>query len=416
MEFSHKSIDKLGKRLVINENDDDLNLLQEYRKTFDKPLQNVFSVISQIYRRDCIFAFRIKRLDSIIRKLKRFENNSGKKMVLSRMVDIAGCRCIVESKSKSDLKQKSIVKKINERLDVVDSRNYLDGKASGYKAIHLYVKECEKQIEIQIRTKNQHNWATLVEIIDLLFDKKTKEGEQAGPLNEFEMLFSKVGKLNDDEVLRLIEIEREYDVFKKMCDTFSSNYINVRKQWVAKSRRGYHYFVISAGKTNEIIETSIEGFKDFESAEQFYFEQFLENKLTNMVLIYTEERNFEKICMAYSNYMLATHGFFDKYKSLLESVVVNACKQKDKRFRDLLLLYKKRMNIYTEMLKTELDEASKIWNDGSCSSCEKEDWYTDLDKRVNILEKQTNSFVKKIMEVMPKQTIWEKLRDKLFQN
>ena len=45
MEFSYISIDKLGKRLAINENDDDLNLLQEYRKTFDKPLQNVFSVI-----------------------------------------------------------------------------------------------------------------------------------------------------------------------------------------------------------------------------------------------------------------------------------------------------------------------------------------------------------------------------------
>ena len=66
MEFSRKSIDKLGKRLTTEKKDDDLNLLQEYRKTFERPLQKVFSVISQINKKDCIFAFRIKRLDSII--------------------------------------------------------------------------------------------------------------------------------------------------------------------------------------------------------------------------------------------------------------------------------------------------------------------------------------------------------------
>ena len=140
MEFSHKSIDKLGKRLALDEKDEDISLLQEYRKTFELPLQNVFSVLSQLKEIDCIYASRIKRLDSIIRKLRRFENNSanpGKKMVLSRMVDIAGCRCIIES---DDLKkQKKIAKQIRTKLNVVNCRDYLKGKESGYRAIHLYV-------------------------------------------------------------------------------------------------------------------------------------------------------------------------------------------------------------------------------------------------------------------------------------
>ena len=414
MEFSHKSIDKLGKRLVLNENEDDLNLLQEYRKTFEKPLQNVFAVVSKIYRNNCIFAFRIKRLDSIIRKLRRFENCSGKKMVLSRMVDIAGCRCIIETKAET--KQKNVAKKISEKLEIIDTRNYLSGKDSGYKAIHLYAKECEKQIEIQIRTKKQHDWATLVEIIDLLFDKKTKEGEQEGPLNEFEILLSKVGSLGEEDIFRLIEIEREYDIFTKMCSTFSSNFINVRKQWVAKSRWGYHFFVISAEKNNGIIETSIEGFKDFESAEQYYFKHFLENKLANTVLIYTEERNFEKICTAYSNYMLATHSFFDKYKSLLENIIVKTCKQKDKRFKDLFILYKKRMDVYMDMLIKELEEAHITCKKNSGPFREKNDWLNDLEKRCNNLKTQTENFARNIIEASPKESFLDKLKNKLRLN
>ena len=44
-------------------------------------------------------------------------------------------------------------------------------KDSGYRSIHIYVKDhqTQKPIEIQIRNKEQHNWATLVEIVDLLY-------------------------------------------------------------------------------------------------------------------------------------------------------------------------------------------------------------------------------------------------------
>ena len=131
MEFSRKSIDKLGKRLTTEKKDDDLNLLQEYRKTFERPLQKVFSVISQINKKDCIFAFRIKRLDSIIRKLQRFENNSenrGNKMVLSNMIDIAGCRCIIENNDEK--LQKRITEKFRKKLNICGERNWLKGKVT----------------------------------------------------------------------------------------------------------------------------------------------------------------------------------------------------------------------------------------------------------------------------------------------
>lgn len=413
MEFSRKSIDKLGKRLTTEKKDDDLNLLQEYRKTFERPLQKVFSVISQINKKDCIFAFRIKRLDSIIRKLQRFENNSenrGNKMVLSNMIDIAGCRCIIENNDEK--LQKRITEKFRKKLNICGERNWLKGKDSGYKALHLYIKQDGKKIEFQIRTKVQHNWATLVEIIDVLFDKKLKEGEKYGELNEFECLYSRVGSLTETEILRLVEIEQKYEIFKKMCEIFKSNYLSVRKQWLnGKSQRENHYFVITTTNIGGDIRTSIEGYKEFNAAENNYFKKFQEDLGANIVLIYTNICDFEKISMAYSNYFLAMHGFFDSYRNLLEFQIAKMCKQNSHKPLRLRLfdVYSNCIKLYIQMLLSEKDEVKSILNDRFISIRDKDEWFDKIQKRVEELRKQTDGFRRNIKSTMPKPSFWKRL-------
>ena len=54
---------------------------------------------------------------------------------------------------------------------------------SGYRSIHLNVrlKGDKRVVEIQLRALEHHNWATLVEITDLLFRTKLKElGTKSG--------------------------------------------------------------------------------------------------------------------------------------------------------------------------------------------------------------------------------------------
>ena len=111
---------------------------------------------------------RHKRAPSIIGKLTRFP-----KMELSRMQDIGGCRAIVSSVRD--------VQRLNKHIQTSRTRNELhreydyiaEPKESGYRGIHLtYKYNGEKTeyngyfVEVQLRSKVQHAWATTVEIVD----------------------------------------------------------------------------------------------------------------------------------------------------------------------------------------------------------------------------------------------------------
>ena len=73
-------IDRLGTKIGASSvvESADLEQLQEYRQTFQEPLSKVFSFVLATARkidRQCIVTYRIKRIDTIIGKLRRFKNN-----------------------------------------------------------------------------------------------------------------------------------------------------------------------------------------------------------------------------------------------------------------------------------------------------------------------------------------------------
>jgi ppGpp synthetase/RelA/SpoT-type nucleotidyltranferase len=73
-----------------------LENLQEYRTTFKTDISAVFEKISDVAknaRNDSIISFRIKRIESILSKIKRQPT-----MSLGNMGDIAGCRILLYSK------------------------------------------------------------------------------------------------------------------------------------------------------------------------------------------------------------------------------------------------------------------------------------------------------------------------------
>ena len=130
-----------------------------------------------------LVAQRMKRLSSIEAKLRRFEW-----LQLSEMQDIGGCRSVVGSVAhveqlvadyhKSQIKHK-----------LVDSDDYIaEPKASGYRGYHLiYEYNSDKKttynglkIEIQIRSRLQHIWATAVETVGTFTQQalKSSQGER----------------------------------------------------------------------------------------------------------------------------------------------------------------------------------------------------------------------------------------------
>lgn len=125
-----------------------------------------------------VVAQRLKRLPTILDKLKRIPT-----MSVTTMHDLGGCRVILSSIDEVDAlvhelrnapRARNRVDQVYDYLRVDPEEPKHGPKASGYRGMHLvYEYHASKReydglrIELQVRTKLQHAWATAVETMDL---------------------------------------------------------------------------------------------------------------------------------------------------------------------------------------------------------------------------------------------------------
>lgn len=100
-------------------------------------------------------AQRLKKRDTIIDKLHRFEN-----MKLTQMHDIGGVRATLPSLACVS----AVSRRLRKTWTISKTRDYItEPKTSGYRAIHHDVVRGGVVIEVQLRTIRQHAWANQVE-------------------------------------------------------------------------------------------------------------------------------------------------------------------------------------------------------------------------------------------------------------
>lgn len=122
---------------------------------------------------------RIKRLPSIVTKLRRMPGR------LSAIQDIGGCRAVVKDVAAVDelvakysgMRQAHTLKKMNDYLR--------EPKDDGYRSVHLVYRYRSRRgatawnsllIELQLRSRMQHAWATAVETVDTFTAQSMKTG------------------------------------------------------------------------------------------------------------------------------------------------------------------------------------------------------------------------------------------------
>ena len=329
--FSKNALIQLGRNLRDTDSPSSKNLalLQEYRLSHKDLIKQVFDIIcteALIINDDAICAYRIKRIDSIIRKLRRLKGS----VELKSMRDIAGCRCILQSDAEV-FKLMNNLKKTS--LQLIQKPNIYMGphkKESGYGSIHMYVTlpEFEKlSVEIQIRTIEQHDWATFVETIDLLYGTKLKEGictttqEQYNDFYRMHQILSKQDNYrNKNEDKELINAIIKYDILGRLENVLVSNIAKVRHQWAEMMSNFTYpqYFYI--GTTDDNSPT-IAAYASYSEAEQYYYDSFEKNSNKNQVIVSLTNPTYDTICMAYSNYMLVCHKFTHKIQELFTKVI-----------------------------------------------------------------------------------------------
>lgn len=392
-------IDRLGQKIGASAevSQEELNKLQEFRQTFQEPISNVFNFVLGVARKvdkQCIVTYRIKRIDTIVEKLRRFHENPNGKMNLSRMWDIAGCRCILNSTDEDKLYVllKKIQKEYGRNCKVKDY--VAEQKASGYRSIHVYVKDhqTQKPIEIQIRNKAQHNWATLVEIVDLLFGTKNKECGAESQLGRFLYLYSKAEDLTKEEFSEMLKIERKVKVFERMSNVLTRNYLNIRRQWLKQKTKG-SYFVITANKNG----SEIVSFPSFKEAETSYYEKYLANSDSNIVLTHLRMPDFNQISMAYSNYVLAMHAFFDDYRVLVSRKIIMCLKDGFYyKFIKYFKIYTSNVRCHFENLSLEVQSINDCNNDPTISRNQINKWVGEINTRLNLWVRETRVFLREI--------------------
>lgn len=180
-EYTKSRIDAAGATLVREglwsiEREIALRVINNWRSSHSCPLQVFYNTLRRRaldVNAAAIVAQRIKRLPSIQDKLTRFPG-----MLLSRMQDIGGCRAVLHSVDEVDQLVKvykgGITKNPRHRQTFVNEKDYIrTPKDDGYRCYHMVFKyntdSPERKvynglrIEIQLRSRLQHIWATAVE-------------------------------------------------------------------------------------------------------------------------------------------------------------------------------------------------------------------------------------------------------------
>lgn len=189
-EFSKNQIKKAGKRFREGSaSRADYDCVHAWRIHHFEPLMSIIHIATEITEAeaDSVVVGRLKRFESIVGKLRRSCNAQ-----VTTMGDIAGCRIITTCKS---------LPAVQGRLENVPGislfRDYTCGKDSGYRGIHyLYAHRADDgkvfQAEIQLRTWEQHIWATTVETYSNIVGRSLKAGKGQKDENDFFQLASRI--------------------------------------------------------------------------------------------------------------------------------------------------------------------------------------------------------------------------------
>lgn len=235
MKYSRKEIDKTGKQLLSSKNQDEANAaiekLNDWRSLHLVPLDILQQKIEDFLSINHVHAFlisrRLKRLASIKSKL-----DLNRDMGLGGMQDIGGLRVVVDTVEEL-LRLQSLLRSMP--IDSFECRRMYDyvnePKESGYRSIHFaYIYQSDDydynglRIELQIRTRLQHLWATAVETAGLYTKKSLKSGQGENGWLEFFMIVSSLFSFK--EKLPVARNLRRFEMSELMTSCYKMNKAN----------------------------------------------------------------------------------------------------------------------------------------------------------------------------------------------
>lgn len=165
---SKAEIDRAGRRLARGAwTVDDERVVVGFLSWSVVVMDDLYRICSEHLGTHDTLAVRGKQLHSVLEKLRR-----GDVSRLTGMGDVVGARVVVPTLRR----QRSIARRIQKALDgtIVD---YVSRPTpAGYRALHVRARLRGRPVEVQVRTRRQHEWAVSVEQYDLVNGTDVKHG------------------------------------------------------------------------------------------------------------------------------------------------------------------------------------------------------------------------------------------------
>lgn len=331
---SKREITRAGEQLLDEKLDEVQRLqamavLSNWRAAHAYPMHAVLITLRTMAReadKNAIVVQRLKRTPSIIGKMQRYPS-----MNLSRMQDIAGCRAVVNTVKE--------VKKLTSKITTSRTRNKLhkthdyinQPKESGYRGIHLIYKYGGEKaeysdyfVEIQVRTKIQHAWATAVEIIDTFTKQalKTSKGKQEW-LDFFRYVSAEFAKLEKTPTGIVDDIDTKAEVIRLAHKLNVINLLNayaVSTKYVTKKNDNKtDYFLLELTEHAHQLRVTQFGPSELQIATEQYLlkeEQAKIDDSYNVVLV--SANNVHALKAAYPNYFAQSKDFLKHLNTVLK--------------------------------------------------------------------------------------------------
>lgn len=165
--LSKSQVDRIGDKLRSGDIDEDaLTKLGQYQAEFDPAYKYVEKNLTRrLYL--TVTGRPAKSTLSIIEKLGRIKSR------LSQIQDISGCRAIVHNLDAQD----EVVRRSKEWFPSIEIDDKRENPTHGYRAVHLLVMHQGKFVEVQVRTRIQHFWATISEKLSDTYGQEIKYGQ-----------------------------------------------------------------------------------------------------------------------------------------------------------------------------------------------------------------------------------------------
>ncbi len=339
MRISNSQIDKAGKTLSLTpSNKEAFELINDYRSLYSLPLARLRTNIHQYFnkrKKANIITQRLKRIPTIINKIGRMGT-----MNVSQMQDIGGLRVIVNDVNEVYALQRHLANKRSDfRFTQKNTDDYIQtpkirGKKGGYayRSLHIvYIFHNENKdydnlkVELQIRTKKQHYWATAVEVIDIIEKQSIKFGMGNTDWNDFFAITSSLFALHEgtavfeehqhfeknDLLNKFYEIEQRIGVITKL------NGISAI-QTVGRFAKGTSYALIVLDTVENKTHITEYSEKDILNAYSAYanIEQKILSENNGQIALLASADEFKKLKEGYLAYFLDVQEFIKELENL----------------------------------------------------------------------------------------------------